>query len=74
MRSVNQSFPPLIKDFRCISFKVVPVEGHTNFKRDPHTNAIISTNSSDYEKYIFERENKKNLEKTVKTLLKNCLN
>ena len=48
------------------SSSLVPVEGHTNFKRDPHTNAIISTNSSDYEKYIFERENKKNLEKTVK--------
>lgn len=48
------------------SSSLIPVEGHSNFKRDSRTNAIINTNSSDYEKYISERENKKNLEETVK--------
>ena len=52
------------------SSSLIPVEGHSNFKRDSRTNAIINTNSSDYEKYISERENKKNLEKTVKNTVK----
>ena len=52
------------------SSSLIPVEGHINFKRDSRTNAIINTNSSDYEKYISERENKKNLEETVKNTVK----
>lgn len=52
------------------SSSLISVEGHSNFRRDSRTNAIINTNSSDYEKYISERENKKNLEETVKNTVK----
>lgn len=52
------------------SSSLIPVEGHSNFKRDSRTNAVINTNSSDYEKYISERENKKKLEETVKNTVK----
>ena len=34
------------------------VKGHSDLLRDPHTNAIINSNSSDYEKYVARRNAK----------------
>jgi len=47
------------------SSRLIPVDGHSNLKRDRNTNAIISTNTSDYEKYITERNRRQNLEDKV---------
>ena len=37
------------------STRLIPVEGHSSFARDPKTGAIINTNQSQYEKYIATR-------------------
>lgn len=37
------------------STSLIPVEGHSNFARDPKTNAIINVNQTEYEKYIATR-------------------
>ena len=34
------------------------VKGHSNLLRDPTTNAIINSNSSDHEKYVARRKAK----------------
>ena len=47
------------------SSRLIQVDGHADLKRDQNTNAIISTNTSDYEKYINERTRRKNLEDKV---------
>ncbi len=47
------------------STSLIPVEGHSNLKRDPHTNAILSTNDTDYEKYIQERNRRQSLENKI---------
>jgi|TARA_R100000027_G_scaffold60721_1_gene51620 hypothetical protein len=52
------------------SSSLIPVEGHSNFKRDPKTNAIISTDNNDYEKYISERDRRKNIERKVEDTAK----
>ena len=35
------------------------VEGHSNLIRDEHTNAILNTNSSEYDNYLSLRAKKK---------------
>lgn len=47
------------------SSRLIPVDGHADLKRDPNTNAIISTNSVDYEKYISGRDQRKKLEDKI---------
>lgn len=47
------------------SSRLIQVDGHADLKRDKNTNAIISTNTSDYEKYITERNRRKKLEDKV---------
>ena len=37
------------------STSLIPVEGYSNFARDPQTNAIINVNQTEYEKYIATR-------------------
>jgi hypothetical protein len=37
------------------STRLIPVEGHNSFSRDPKTGAILNTNKSQYEKYVATR-------------------
>ena len=34
------------------------VKGHADLLRDPHTNSIVNSNNSDYEKYVARRNAK----------------
>lgn len=52
------------------STRLIPVEGHNNLKRDPNTNAILSTNDTDYEKYVNERARRQSLESKVESTSK----
>jgi len=36
----------------------IPVEGHSNLKRDSHSNAIVNTNAFEYDQYMSHRERK----------------
>lgn len=36
----------------------IPVEGHSDLRRDSHSTAIVNTNTKDYEQYISHRERK----------------
>ena len=51
------------------------VEGHNNLIRDESTNAILNTNSLDYDKYVAQRKAKsqehqktENIERDISTL------
>jgi hypothetical protein len=44
------------------------VEGHNNLLRDPHTNAIINTNMSEYEQYLARRKTKTEENQKVQNL------
>lgn len=47
------------------SSSMISVEGHTNLKRDLSSNAIVNTNTTDYLKYVSERDKRKELENKV---------
>lgn len=34
----------------------IPVEGHSDLRRDSHSTAIVNTNMRDYEQYLSHRE------------------
>ena len=48
--------------------ELMPVEGHTTLGRDPASNAILNTDSSQYDAYIKARENAKNKERSLQDL------
>ena len=47
------------------SSRLIPVEGHKDLHRDPETNAIISNNTSEYEKYIAQRNERNSMKDKV---------
>ena len=48
--------------------ELMPVEGHTTLGRDPASNAILNTDSSQYDAYIKARENAKEKERSLQDL------
>ena len=48
--------------------EVVPVECYTTLGRDPVSNAILNTDTTQYDAYIKARENVKEKDRTLKDL------
>ena len=48
--------------------ELIPVEGHTTLGRDPASNAILNTDTSQYDAYIKARENAKMKERYLQDL------
>ena len=48
--------------------ELIPVEGHTTLGRDPVSNAILNTDTTQYDAYIKARENAKEKDRTLKDL------
>ena len=48
--------------------ELIPVEGHTPLGRDPESNAILNTDTTQYDAYIKARENAKNKDRTLEDL------
>ena len=48
--------------------ELIPVEGHTTLGRDPVSNAILNTDTTQYDAYIKARENAKNKERSLQDL------
>ena len=48
--------------------ELVPVEGYTTLGRDPLSNAILNTDTTQYDAYIKARENAKEKDRTLKDL------
>ena len=48
--------------------ELVPVEGYTTLGRDPVSNAILNTDTTQYDAYIKARENGKEKDRTLKDL------
>ena len=48
--------------------ELIPVEGHTALGRDPASNAILNTDSTQYDAYIKARENAKKKDRTLQEL------
>ena len=48
--------------------ELIPVEGYTTLGRDPSSNSIINTDSTQYDAYIKARENAKNKERSLQDL------
>tara|TARA_B100000530_G_scaffold333459_1_gene281508 strand:- start:29 stop:247 length:219 start_codon:yes stop_codon:yes gene_type:complete len=48
--------------------ELIPVEGHTTLGRDPESNAILNTDTTQYDAYIKARENAKNKDRTLEDL------
>ena len=48
--------------------ELIPVEGHTTLGRDPASNAILNTDTSQYDAYIKARENAKKKERSLQDL------
>lgn len=44
------------------------VKGHNNLLRDPQTNSIINTNTSEYQEYISRRNIKQNEEQKIQSI------
>ena len=47
---------------------LIPVEGHTTLGRDPASNAILNTDTTQYEAYIKARNEARKKEKEIKDL------
>jgi|TARA_B100000287_G_C20381077_1_gene681608 wobble nucleotide-excising tRNase len=47
------------------SSRLIPVEGHEGFARDPKTGAVINTNKSDYQKYKAVSAARKNFDQKI---------
>ena len=45
--------------------ELIPVEGHTALGRDPASNAILNTDTTQYDAYIKARENAKKKDRTL---------
>ena len=50
--------------------ELIPVEGHSSLGRDPASNAILNTDTSQYVAYIKARENAKKKDRTLDDLKK----
>ena len=50
--------------------ELIPVEGHTTLGRDPASNAILNTDTSQYDAYIKARDNAKKKDRTLDDLKK----
>ena len=48
--------------------ELVPVEGYTTLGRDPVSNAILNTDTTQYDAYIKARENVKEKDRNLKDL------
>ena len=48
--------------------ELIPVEGHTALGRDPASNAILNTDTTQYDAYIKARANAKKKDSTLKEL------
>ena len=48
--------------------ELIPVEGHASLGRDPSSNAILNTDSTQYDAYIKARENARKKERTLQDL------
>ena len=48
--------------------ELIPVEGHTTLGRDPASNAILNTDTTQYDAYIKARENAKKKDRTLQEL------
>ena len=48
--------------------ELIPVEGHTALGRDPASNAILNTDTSQYDAYIKARENARNKDRSLQEL------
>ena len=48
--------------------ELIPVEGHTALGRDPESNAILNTDTTQYDAYIKARENARNKDRTLQDL------
>ena len=48
--------------------ELIPVEGYTTLGRDPSSNSIINTDSTQYDAYIKARANAKKKDSTLKEL------
>ena len=48
--------------------ELIPVEGHTTLGRDPLSNAILNTDTTQYDAYIKARANAKKKDSTLKEL------
>ena len=48
--------------------ELVPVEGYTTLGRDPLTNAILNTDTTQYDAYVKARENAKKKDRSLKDL------
>ena len=48
--------------------ELIPVEGHTTLGRDPASNAILNTDTTQYDAYIKARANAKKKDRTLEDL------
>ena len=48
--------------------ELIPVEGYTTLGRDPASNAIVNTDTTEYDAYIKARANAKKKDNTLKEL------
>ncbi len=48
--------------------ELIPVEGHSSLGRDPASNAILNTDTTQYDAYIKARANAKRKDSTLKEL------
>ena len=48
--------------------ELMPVEGHQTLGRDPASNAILNTDTTQYDAYIKARENAKKKERSLQDL------
>ena len=48
--------------------ELIPVEGHTTLGRDPSSNAILNTDTTQYDAYVKAREKAKKKDRTLEDL------
>ena len=48
--------------------ELIPVEGHTSLGRDPASNAILNTDTSQYDAYLKAREKARNKDRSLQEL------
>ena len=48
--------------------ELIPVEGHTSLGRDPASNAILNTDTSQYDAYLKAREKARNKDRSLQEM------
>ena len=48
--------------------ELIPVEGHTSLGRDPASNAILNTDTSQYDAYLKARKKARNKDRSLQEL------